>query len=95
MRLSWNIAHLLLLCYVLVLLLRISISIVRSVDPMWRPQRLMLVVAEVTYSLTDPPLNLLKRILPPVQIGAVRIDLAFIGLFIIVNILRFVAGLYR
>lgn len=55
----------------------------------------MLVVAEVTYSLTDPPLNLLKRLIPPVQIGAVRIDVAFIVLFIIVNILRFIAGLYR
>lgn len=95
MRLFWNIVHLLLFCYVLVLLLRISISIVRNVDPAWRPRRFMLVVAEVTYSLTDPPLNLLKRLVPPVQIGGMRIDVAFIALFVIVNIVRFIAALYR
>jgi YggT family protein len=48
----------------------------------------MLVVAEIIYSVTDPPLRLLRKVLRPVRIGNMMLDLAFIGLTIIVLILR-------
>ena len=38
--------------------------------------------------MTDPPLKLLRRFLPPLRIGGVSLDLAFLVLFIIVTILR-------
>jgi YggT family protein len=52
----------------------------------------MLVVAEIIYSITDPPLRLLRKVLRPVRIGNMMLDLAFIGLTIIVLILRQVNG---
>jgi YggT family protein len=52
----------------------------------------MLVVAEVIYSITDPPLRMLRKVLRPVRIGNIMLDLAFIGLTIIVLILREVNG---
>jgi YggT family protein len=52
----------------------------------------MLVVAEIIYSITDPPLRLLRKVLRPVRIGNMMLDLAFIGLTIIVLILRQING---
>ena len=53
----------------------------------WRPRGVVLVIAEVIYSVTDPPLRALRRVLPPLRIGQVQIDLAFIVIFLIVSIL--------
>jgi YggT family protein len=47
----------------------------------------MLVFAEIIYSITDPPLHLLRKVLKPVRIGNMMLDLAFIGLAILVSIL--------
>ena len=53
----------------------------------WQPRGPMLVVAEVIYSVTDPPLRALRKVLKPVRIGNMMLDLAFIGLAIAVSIL--------
>jgi YggT family protein len=53
----------------------------------WQPRGPVLVVAEIIYSVTDPPLRALRRVLRPVRVGNVMLDLAFIGLFILVSIL--------
>ena len=53
----------------------------------WRPRGVMLVIAEAIYSVTDPPLKALRRILPPLTIGQVQIDLAFIVIFLITSLL--------
>jgi YggT family protein len=53
----------------------------------WQPRGPMLVVAEVIYSVTDPPLRALRKVLRPVRIGNMMLDLAFIGLAIGVSIL--------
>ena len=53
----------------------------------WQPRGPMLVAAEVIYSVTDPPLRALRRVLKPVRIGNMMLDLAFIGLAIGVSIL--------
>jgi YggT family protein len=53
----------------------------------WRPRGVMLVIAEAIYSVTDPPLKALRRVLPPLTIGQVQIDLAFIVIFLITSLL--------
>jgi YggT family protein len=53
----------------------------------WRPRGVMLVIAEAVYSVTDPPLKALRRVLPPLTIGQVQIDLAFIVIFLITSLL--------
>jgi YggT family protein len=52
----------------------------------WRPHGVVLVIAEAIYSATDPPLKALRKLLPPLRIGQVQLDLAFIVLFLIVII---------
>ena len=53
----------------------------------WQPRGPLLVLAEVVYSVTDPPLRALRKVLKPVRVGAMSLDLAFIGLFLLVSIL--------
>jgi YggT family protein len=74
--------------FLLLLFARMILSWVPVLVRDWEPRGPMLVVAEIIYSITDPPLRLLRKVLRPVRIGNIALDLAFIGLTIIVLILR-------
>jgi YggT family protein len=58
----------------------------------WRPSGFALVIAEIVYTITDPPLKALRRVIPPLRIGQVSLDLSFLVLIIGVQILIAVAG---
>jgi YggT family protein len=75
------------LVFFLILLVRLVLDWVQFFARDWRPSGIALVIAEVTYSVTDPPLKALRRILPPITLGSVRLDLAFMVLFILCLIL--------
>jgi YggT family protein len=53
----------------------------------WRPRGVMLVIAEAVYTVTDPPLKAIRKVIPPLSLGAVRVDLAFLVLLLGVSIL--------
>ena len=74
--------------FLLVLFARMILSWVPVLVRDWEPHGPMLVVAEIIYSITDPPLRLLRKVLRPVRVGTMMLDLAFIGLTILVLILR-------
>ena len=78
--------------FLLLLFARMILSWVPVLVRDWEPRGPMLVVAEIIYSVTDPPLRLLRKVLRPVRIGNMMLDLAFIGLTIIVLILRQING---
>ena len=73
--------------FLLVLFGRMILSWVPVLVRDWQPRGPLLVVAEIIYSLTDPPLRMLRKVLKPVRIGNVMLDLAFIGLFLSVYVL--------
>jgi YggT family protein len=52
----------------------------------FRPTGPLVVVFEGVYTVTDPPLRLLRRIIPPLRIGGFALDLAFLLLFILVMV---------
>jgi YggT family protein len=52
----------------------------------WRPRGAALVTAHAVYSVTDPPLKVLRRLIPPLRLGGVTLDLGFLVLFIAVSI---------
>lgn len=82
MRLITEILRLVVLAFFLLLLVRLVLDWVQFFVRDWRPSGPVLVVAEVTYSVTDPPLRFLRRLLPPLAIGTVRLDLAFLVLML-------------
>jgi YggT family protein len=55
-----------------------------SVNPGYRPRGFWLYFAEISLSITDVPLRLLRRVLKPIRIGPVMFDLAWTALFLLV-----------
>ena len=49
----------------------------------WRPSGAAAAVLEVAYSMTDPPLRALRRVIPPLRLGSFALDIAFMLLFIV------------
>jgi YggT family protein len=47
----------------------------------YRPTGFLAAALEVVYSITDPPLRALRRVIPPLRLGSVALDLAFVILF--------------
>ena len=73
--------------YVFVLLARVVIDLIQVFARDWRPTGFILVLAEIIYTLTDPPVKLVRRIIPPLRLGQISLDLGFILVFIAVQIL--------
>ncbi len=48
----------------------------------WSPRGILLVILESVYSVTDPPIKALRRVIPPLRIGNFALDLAFLIVFI-------------
>lgn len=84
--------YLALLVYVVVLLLRLVFDWIQVFARDWRPRGLVLVVAESVYTVTDPPLRLLRRVIPPIRFGGVQLDLGFM---VLMFVLWFAMGLAR
>lgn len=87
MSVVWRVLSVLLLVYLLLLLTRLVVEWVRVFSRNWRPSGVVAAGLEVVYSLTDPPLRLLRRIIPPLNLGTVRLDLGFMVLMIVVYVL--------
>ncbi|MBR5950274.1 MAG: YggT family protein [Actinomycetaceae bacterium] len=68
--------------YLLVLLGRFVFDTVRLFLPYWTPRGVLLVIANIVYSLTDPPLDFLRRYIPPLRLGGFALDVAFLVLFL-------------
>ena len=73
--------------YSLVLIGRLVFDFVQVFARNWQPRGPLLLVAETIYTLTDPPLRAIRRVIPPLRIGQVQLDLAFLILLIAINIL--------
>jgi YggT family protein len=58
----------------------------------WTPTGILLVVLEVVYSVTDPPIKALRKVIPPLRLGQIAIDLSFIIVMIVAYLLLSVAG---
>lgn len=65
---------------------------VQVLNPAFRPRGPVLVVAELSYTITDPPIRAVRRVIPPLQLGAVRLDLAWTIVLIALLILMSLVG---
>jgi YggT family protein len=83
----------LLTAYQMVLFVRVVLSWVVSFNPDWTPRGPLLVISELVYSLTDPPLRLVRKVVKPLRLGQVALDLSVLVLFVILMVLGSVIGL--
>jgi YggT family protein len=82
----FTLLYVLLLLFFLALMVRLVFDWVQVFARDWRPRGVALVAASGIYSVTDPPLRLLRRLLPPLRLGNMSLDIGFMLLLIAVGI---------
>ena len=88
MQLVGSIIDLVLTTFIVLLFIRLIVDWVQFFARSWIPRGPALVVLEGVYSATDPPVKALRRVLPPLRLGGMAVDLSFIALLIICYVLR-------
>jgi YggT family protein len=73
--------------YLLILIGRMILSWIQAYSRSWSPSGFVLVLAEIIYTATDPPLRFLRRYIPSLRLGNVALDLGFIVLFLVLVVL--------
>ena len=67
----------------LLLIARVVVEFIRSFSRDWQPRGLTVVILEVIMTATDPPVKLLRRLIPQLTIGAVRFDLSIMVVLLV------------
>jgi len=82
-----EVASFVLLVFFILLIARLVFDYVMMFARSWRPSGVAAVGLEVVYSVTDPPLKVLRRVIPPLRLGNFSIDLGFMVLLFVVYVL--------
>jgi YggT family protein len=83
----FQVLYLIVFFFVLTLLSRFVLGAVLQYGRRWQPGRASSAGLETVWSVTDPPLRALRRVIPPLRIGTVSIDLASLVLLVILFLL--------
>ena len=76
-----------LLAFFLCMIVRLVVYWVQVFARSWEPRGPLLVVLEAVYTITDPPIVALRRVIPPLRIGSVALDLSFLLVMLAVYLL--------
>jgi YggT family protein len=68
------------------LICRLVLDWIQVLAREWRPRGPVLLFAEAIYTVTDPPLKWLRRVIPPLSLGSIRLDMAFLVLILAVSL---------
>jgi YggT family protein len=71
----------------LLLTARIVVELVRTFARSWQPVGGVAIALESVYTMTDPPVRALRRVVKPIRIGGVGLDLSIMVLLFVVLIL--------
>ena len=83
-----QVLYLLLTIYFFILLGRLVFDWVQVFARDWRPRGPILVLAIGIYTATDPPLKALRKVIPPLRLGNIALDLGFLVLILLVGLAR-------
>ena len=88
-----NVIYIALLIVFIAMWARFVFDWLQVLNPGWRPRGAMVVVAEASYTITDPPIRAVRRVIPPLQLGSIRLDLAWtIVLIVLLILMSLVSG---
>ncbi|MFL6002352.1 MAG: YggT family protein [Nocardioides sp.] len=97
MELVGSIIHVLLFIFIALLWIRFVVDWVQVFARSWSPHGVLLVILEVVYSVTDPPIKALRRVIPPLRLGNFALDLSFlivlVGAYVLLRVNDSVFGL--
>ena len=80
--------------YLIIVLARLVVEVTRQFARSWRPVGVAAVGLELIYAATDPPLKLLRRLVPPLHLGGISLDLSILILLLAILGLRLALSSY-
>jgi YggT family protein len=92
MQIFWQVVYVLLWAFWAMLWVRFVVDWVQVFARSWQPRGILLVALELVYSVTDPPIKAVRRVIPPLRIGSIALDLGFLIVFLVTYLLLTVAG---
>ena len=80
--------------YSLLVIVRIIIEMVQAFSKQFDPPHWFIMVAEPIFRMTDPPVNSLRKLIPPLKLGGsgVGLDVSVIVLFFILMLIQMLVG---
>lgn len=79
--------HYILWFFIALLFVRFVVDWIQVFARSWTPHGPVLVVLEAVYTVTDPPIRAIRRILPPLRLGGMALDLSFLVVILICYVL--------
>jgi YggT family protein len=80
--------------FILVMWIRLVFDLIGSFSRSWRPRGFWLVAAEASFAVTDPLVKGVRRIVPPLRLGGITLDLAWSIVLLAAIVLSYIAGAF-
>ncbi|WP_344773622.1 YggT family protein [Nocardioides panacisoli] len=77
----------LLYAFIVLLWVRFIVDWIQVFARSWEPRGVLLVVLEIVYSVTDPPIKALRRVIKPIRLGNFALDVSFLIVMILAYVL--------
>lgn len=87
MTLAGQIIEYALYAFIVLLWVRFIVDWIQVFARSWEPRGFLLVVLEFVYSVTDPPIKALRKVIKPIRIGNFALDLSFLLVMILAYVL--------
>ena len=87
-----SLIHIALWVFIALMWVRFVVDWVQVFARSWVPSGVLLVLLEAVYSVTDPPIKALRKVIPPLRLGTMALDLSFVIVMIVAYILLYVVG---
>lgn len=82
----WGLYGVVVFTFFIALIGRFIIDWVQVLARSWKPTGPVLVIAEAVYTVTDPPLRALRKVIPSPRLGGIRLDLSFLVLMLLTSL---------
>ncbi len=90
MYITGQVVQIVLWSFIALLWVRFVVDWVQVFARAWSPRGALLVVLELVYSVTDPPIKALRKVIPPLRIGNFALDLSFLLVMVIAYVLLYI-----
>ena len=85
-----SVVYLVLWLFLALMFVRFIVDWVQVFARSWTPTGPILVILEIVYTITDPPIRFFRRFIPPLRLGSVALDLSFMIVLVICYLLLIV-----
>jgi YggT family protein len=87
-----SILYFIVLIFFIALIGRLIFDWIQLFARYWKPKGFTLMIAEAIFTVTDPPMKAIRRVIPPLRLGSIALDVAFLILIVacslLMNLLR-------